>query len=186
VPLLVRWPRHVPARRVIAVPIVNTDMLPTLCALAGIEPPRSLDGESMASVLLGEASPRERTFYWHFPHYTNQGSRPAGAIRRGPWKLIEHYEDGSAELFQIEEDPGETRSRNDDEPEIARELLAALQQWRRLVGAAENRPNPAFSPELHRVIYLDTDVSRLRPAGTAAEMLPSLSAWRAAIDAAVK
>lgn len=35
-----------------------------------------------------------KALYWHYPHYSNQGGIPSGAIRVGDWKLIERYEDG--------------------------------------------------------------------------------------------
>src|SRR5205814_820448 len=48
--------------------------------------------------------------FWHYPHYSNQGGKPSGAIRSGDFKLIESYEDGSLELYNLKEDPGETNN----------------------------------------------------------------------------
>ena len=58
----------------------------------------------------GKSSSGSRPLYWHIPHYTNQGSRPAGAMRDGRWKLVEHYDDGKVELFDLDADPGETET----------------------------------------------------------------------------
>ena len=46
---------------------------------------------------------------WHYPHYANQGGAPAGAVRDGDWKLIEWYEDGKVELFNLAKDPSERK-----------------------------------------------------------------------------
>jgi len=47
-------------------------------------------------------------------------------------------------------------------------------------------PNPDFDAALHRKLYVDVDVSTLKPAKTAGEMRPGLEAWRAGMAAAVK
>ena len=64
----------------------------------------------------GKPSSSSRTFYWHIPHYTNQGSRPAGAVREGRWKLVEHYDDERIELFDLEADVSESRDLSKGEP----------------------------------------------------------------------
>ena len=182
VPLLIRWPDRIKAGAVAAVPVVNTDLMSTLLELAGVRPPRGLDGASYARWLTGGAKPPARPLFWHFPHYTNQGSRPGGAVRQGDWKLIEHYEDGRLELFHLGRDPGEAQDLSAREPGRTAALRKRLAVWRKSVGAQENTPNPDFDPALHRRIYLDTDVSKLTPARTAAEMTGKLAAWRQGMD----
>ena len=90
VPLIVRWPGQV-AVSVIDTPVVNTSWFATLCELSGIEAPRELDGPGFASLLKGKKEKAGRMF-WHFPHYTNQGGRPGGAVRDGDWKFVVHYD----------------------------------------------------------------------------------------------
>src|SRR6185503_7887986 len=92
VPLLVRWPGRIAAGAVIDAPVINTDWTQTLLELAGLPAAEGLDGISTARLLTKGEPPAPRAFFWHFPHYTNQGGRPGGAVRRGDWKLIEHYE----------------------------------------------------------------------------------------------
>src|SRR5439155_262536 len=159
-------------------PAINTDLMPTLLELAGLESPRNLDGASYARLLRGAGDPSPRPLFWHFPHYTNQGSRPAGAVRDGDWKLIEHYEDGRSELFNLRQDPGETTDLAGREPGRVAALKVKLTDWRKAIGAQENTLNPDFDPGLHKMLYVDTDVSRLRPTTTAAEMTKQLAAWR--------
>ena len=186
VPLLVRWPGRVPAGVVTPAPVVNTDLMPTLLEMAGLEAPTGMDGMSFARLLKGAGELSVRPLFWHFPHYTNQGSRPGGAVREGDWKLIEHYEDGHVELFNLARDPGETTDLSAREPGRAAALKAKLAAWRKAVGAQENTPNPNFDPALHRRLYMDTDVSRLKTAATAAEMTKLLAGWRKEMDAVVR
>ena len=136
-PLIVRWPGTVAAGSTCDTPIVLTDLMPTLLEAAGIDPAKTvgpLDGMSIVKLLRGESA-ATRTLYWHFPNYTNQGGRPAGAIRDGDWKLVEQFEDGTFELYNLAVDRGESNNLAAAEPERAKELLAELQEWRQRVGA---------------------------------------------------
>jgi len=99
IPLIVRWPGHVPAGRVISEPIINTDWIPTLLELAGRPAPSGLDGVSFAALLTGKGPAPKRSFFWHFPHYTNQGSRPGGAMRGGNLVIIDYYDTDAPELY---------------------------------------------------------------------------------------
>jgi arylsulfatase A-like enzyme len=184
VPLIVRWPGKIKPG-VTAAPVVNTDLLPTLCDLAGLKAPAGLDGVSFAGLLTGKGEPEARTLYWHFPHYNNQGGRPSGAVREGVWKLIEFYDTGASELYRLDEDIGESKNLAAEEPARPAGLKAKLAAWRKAVHAQENRPNPDCDEALYRRLYVETDVSKLRPAKTAAEMTKTLAGWRKAMDEAV-
>ena len=187
IPLIVRWPGKVPAGRVVSTPVISTDWTPTLMDLchAARSPADGLDGVSLAPLLLGgELAPRP--LFWHFPHYSNQGNRPSGAMREGDWKLVEQFEDGGAELYDLANDPGETKDLAAARPDVTRRLRDELAAWRQRVGAEGNPPNPAFDPDLHKKLYEDVDVSKLRPAPTAAEMVPPLAAWRRLMDDVVR
>jgi arylsulfatase A len=185
VPQIVRWPGVVRAGRVIDTPVISTDWTPTVLELCGLGSGEQFDGVSMANLLRGGDLPA-RPLYWHVPHYMNQGSRPAGAIREENWKLIEHYEDQRLELFDLQADPGEQKNLADSEPHKAAAMRAKLEAWREATKAQTNTANPRFDPTLHRVLYVDTDVSLLKPAGTAAEAARPLREWRKAMDQAVR
>ena len=146
-PLIVRWPAVVPAGRVEGEPVTSVDFFPTFLEIAGVAPPRAvtLDGVSFLPALRGEPRPRGPIF-WHYPHYSNQGGRPGGAVLDGGWKLIEHYEDGRVELFDVREDPGETRDLAASMPARAAELRGMLRSWRDAVGAQMPVPNPDHQP----------------------------------------
>jgi arylsulfatase A-like enzyme len=182
VPLIVRWPNQVPAGRTIETPVINTDWTPTFVEICGLKTPAPLDGVSITLLLKGGDLP-PRALLWHFPHYTNQGSRPAGAVREGDWKLIEHYEDGKVELFNLAQDISEEHDVTSQEPKRTEELRTKLAEWRKAVGAQENKPNPNFDRAWHKRLYEDVDVSKLKGLATAAEMRAKLQEWRAGMNA---
>ena len=143
-PCLVRWPGITRAGAVNDTPISSIDFFPTICEAAGT-PARNVDGRSLVPVLRGETT-AERPLFWHYPHYSDQGGVPAGAVRLGGWKLIEFYEDGRLELFHLTDDPGEHRNLVRREAARAKKLHNLLADWRRSVDAAMPTPNPRYDP----------------------------------------
>jgi arylsulfatase A len=128
-------------------PISTQDWHPTLVALAGaaVTPDAVPDGVSLAGLLKNPAAPLAReTLYWHLPHYHH--STPASAIRRGDWKLIEFFEDGVRELYDLRADPAETTNLAARETARADELHGALVVWRKRVSARMPEPNPNHDP----------------------------------------
>jgi hypothetical protein len=84
--------------------------------------------------------------YWHFPHYSNHGYQsPNGAIRSGQYKLIEYYENGSVQLFDLEKDVGEQNDLSKAKPDITKKLLKMLHDWRDEVDAKMPYPKTATS-----------------------------------------
>lgn len=144
VPWIVRFPGRIPSGLVSEVPIVTTDLAPTLLALAGLplRPALHLDGRSFVPALEGRTDPIHESICWHFPHYGNTGSGPCGSIRQGDWKLIHWMENDSVELFHLRRDPGEATDLASTEPEKAAELRQRLEAWREKVGARPLRPKP--------------------------------------------
>ncbi len=143
-PWIVRAPGVTKPGSVCDAPVVQTDFFPTLLVLAGLPPsPTAKDGVNLTPLLRGE--PLERgPIFWHYPHYSNQGGSPGGAVRRGDWKLIEWYEVGRLELFNLRNDIGETNNLAAANSDKARQLHDELQQWRKEVGATMPAPNPNF------------------------------------------
>jgi hypothetical protein len=119
-----------------------------------------LDGTSLRPLLAGKGGPPARDLIWHYPHYSNQGGRPAAALiagdgpQPGMEKLVEHFEDGRTELFDLAADPGEYRDLSAERPARAAELKARLAAWRKAVAAAMPTPNPEpvepFGPKPRR------------------------------------
>jgi arylsulfatase A len=149
-PLLVRWPRAIKPGSVSHVPVSSVDYFPTILELAGIKVDASvpLDGVSIVPALKQTGAPKRDALYWHYPHYSNQGGKPGGAIRVGDWKLIEHYEDGQWELFNLKDDIGERHNLASLEPKRAQQLGTRLDAWRREVGAQMMLPNPTYQPPI--------------------------------------
>ena len=127
---------------------MTTDLFPTLLAMAGIPPlDRQLDGVSLAPLVTGESeASEERDLFWHFPHYHGSGNRPGGAILSGDMKLVEWFEDGALELYDLAADPGESLDLADSAPARVERLRARLAGWRDSIGAAMPRPNPDWNP----------------------------------------
>jgi len=125
-------------------PVISTDFYPTLLQLAGqtLKPEQHLDGVSFLPLLKGEAVPRGKPLYWHYPHYSNQGGPPHGAIRDGDWKLIEWYEDNSLELYNIPEDVGEKNNLAATHPDKTKAMREKLIAWRKEVNALMPTPKP--------------------------------------------
>ena len=143
-PLIVRWPGLVQPGSQCNTPVSSVDFYPTFLDMAGTtgDPSHVIDGESMAP-LLKQAGPLGRdALFWHYPHYHH--STPAGAIRKGPWKLIEFFEDGRVELYNLERDIGEKQNLASEMPEKAAALERQLAGWRTSIGAAMPTPNPDF------------------------------------------
>lgn len=147
-PMMIRWPGVTRPGAVCEQPVVSTDFYPTLLEIAGLPPKAAqhVDGLSLVPLLRGADAPRRDGIFWHYPHYGNQGGAPGGAIRAGDWKLIEWYEDGKLELFNVKDDVGEKKDLAGAEPEKARALAARLGAWRESVGARMPAPNPSYDP----------------------------------------
>jgi arylsulfatase A len=182
VPLIVRWPNQYKAGQLVDTPVNTVDLFPTIAASSGIKH-SSLEGVNLSPLGTG-GNLATRSLFWHQPHYTNQGGRPSGAVRHGDWKLIEHYEDGSAELFNLLYDPGETQSLAEKRPEQVKQLRAELQSWRTKVKAQMNEPNPNFEAGKHKRLYVEFDPSRYDP--TEPLQHEAALSWRTAMDAAVR
>ena len=132
-PCLARWPGRIAAGTTCDELTTTMDLLPTLAALAGTEPPRDrlLDGFDIRPLLLGD--PGARSPYVAFYYYDGPQLQ---AVRSGPWKLylpLDRWprlpnpaiQPGRPALFDVALDPGETRDLAASHPQIVR-LLAAL------------------------------------------------------------
>lgn len=145
VPFLVRWPGISP--RSDQTPVCGIDIYPTFCRTAGVNPGR-VDGLNLEPLICRRQALPRRDLYWHYPHYSNQLGKPAGAIRQGAFKLLEFYEDGKLELYNLDQDPGETNNLASAMPVKARELYAKLLRWRQSIpGLQMPRPNPNYDPK---------------------------------------
>mgnify|MGYP005843198879 FL=1 len=130
VPLMIKAPGQ-PEDETSRQPVISMDLYPTLLDLAEIPPQTDivLDGISIAPYLKNPSQVDERTFVWHYPHYHGSEWRPGSAIRQGNWKLIEFYESGKLELYNLNTDVSEQQNVIDDHPDLARELRNTMHQY---------------------------------------------------------
>jgi arylsulfatase A len=139
-PLIIRWPPVVKPGSICNTQTSNIDFYPTFLQLAGLRPaPRwHLDGVSILPLLKNpQAKLARSTLYWHYPlknpHFL--GGRSAGAIRQGDFKLIEFFDNGEVELYNLAEDIAEKNNLAEKLPEKVKELQKRLTAWRTDVGA---------------------------------------------------
>ena len=114
--------------------------------MAGVpqRPNQHQDGLSLVPLLKGGTSLKTRSLLWHYPHYHK--TKPYGAIRNGNFKLIEFFENGDLELYDLAADHKETKNLAAAQPEKAQTLLSELKAWRKSVDAQMMTPNPAYDP----------------------------------------
>tara|TARA_B100000965_G_C19577652_1_gene752045 strand:- start:1117 stop:2232 length:1116 start_codon:yes stop_codon:yes gene_type:complete len=125
------------------VPVISTDFYPTILDLAGVEakPNQHLDGTSLVPLLKSPQGKIKRDYiFWHYPHYSNQGGFPGGAIRSGNYKLIERYEDGRTHLFDLNKDPGESNDIANLNKDLVNSMSKKLHSWYKKVDAKFLQP----------------------------------------------
>ncbi len=185
VPLIVRMPGWTKPGAVDNRPASLIDLVPTIVAAAGGSTDK-LVGPLDGKATLFDDDRLVPTLYWHFPHYTNQGGRPAAAIRQQQWKLVEQLEDNGIELFDLSTDPSEAKNLADQFPDQVRALAGELHQWQKSVGADMPTTNNPWDESLHRSLYVDVDSSKLIPARFASLTEPAWKNWRKRMNAAVQ
>ena len=140
-PMIVKWPQSGLKNVVCEEPVISVDFYPTILEIAGIDQPQdlSIDGKSLVPLLKGEDVP-DRKLYWHYPHYSNQGGFPGGAMRLGKYKLVERYEDGRVHLFDTDQDVSERNDLAEQMPERVASMRSDLHRWYKEVDAKFLRP----------------------------------------------
>lgn len=143
-PLIASWPGKIDPGTRCSTPVTSTDFFPTFLEAAGLplRPDLHIDGVSLMPLLTGTGELDREAIFWHYPHYGNQGDTPGCSIRAGDWKLIEYFEDGRLELYNLSEDIGESRNRANTDPETTRRLKTMLDDWKDSIEAVIPKPNP--------------------------------------------
>jgi arylsulfatase A-like enzyme len=132
VPFMVKWPGHVPAGQVYDKPVISLDVLPTALAAADVKVPA--DAKADGVDLLPHLNDKKMdgphsTLCWRFGDQM--------AIRQGDWKLVRYdpVVDGmkgtatEAKLYNLANDVGESKDLMKSEPQKAKELQAAWDEW---------------------------------------------------------
>ena len=150
-PLIVRWEDVTEPGSVSDALVSSIDFYPSFLEMAGgdqVAVP-GVDGKSIVPALKNPVADIHESLFWHYPHYhRGSGMVPAGAVRKGQWKLIEWYEESllgerenAFELFNLGKDPGETQNLAASRPEKTEKLAQELEEWRKEVDAQMPVPN---------------------------------------------
>lgn len=147
-PFLIRYPAKIQSGSVSDIPVIGTDLYPTLLDLCGIDrlPEQHVDGVSLTPIFEGK-SIGDRDLFWHYPHYGNQGGEPSSVISNGQWKLIYYHEDQRTELYQIRNDIGEQNDAATNNPEVVAEMKSRLDKFLQQTNAKMPFTNPKFDSE---------------------------------------
>lgn len=146
-PLLVRWPGVIAPGTVVDEPVTSPDLYPSLLSVAGLPPlpEQHSDGVDVTPLLRGDTID-SRPIMFHYPHYSNQGGRPASAVRHDDWKLIHDWETDTDLLFNVRSDPSESDELSAAHPDIADRLRKSLLDWVSESPAQVPQPNPHPDP----------------------------------------
>ena len=144
-PYLIKWPGKTPAGSVCHAPVISMDFYPTILEMAGLPQAehQHLDGLSLVPLLTQTGIIVRKDLFWHYPHYSNQGGFPGGAIRSGDYKLIERFENGDVQLYNIQADVGERVNLAKYKPALTESMQKKLHNWYRKVNAKflQAKPN---------------------------------------------
>ena len=138
-PWIIRYPGVTKPGSVSSEIICSIDLLPTVASSVGYKFTHQVDGIDITPALKGKRLNRD-ALYWHYPHYSNQGGIPGGAIRVGNYKLFENYENGKVSLYNLKEDIGESNDLSSNEPKRVKDLRDRLHAWYKEVDAKFLQP----------------------------------------------
>jgi arylsulfatase A len=139
VPGMARFPGRIAGDRAVDVPIVGSDLFPTILGLAGVRPPtdRVIDGADVSPALAGhrEGVTRPQPLYWRLDMAPDNLHM---ALRDGDWKVVAARDLSKVELYNLRDDPNEAMDRSGTE----RDRLAAMTAALRAHNAAVEREGP--------------------------------------------
>ena len=144
-PFYIKAPTFTKQRSTNPTPVSGIDWYPTILDLCNISLPQEqdVDGVSLVPLLQGKKI-KERSLFWHYPHYGNQGGEPSSIIIEGNWKLIHYHEDGRNELYNLALDVGEQNDLFLDEQDRAGQMKQRLDQWLKQTNAKFPIEDPTF------------------------------------------
>lgn len=146
VPLLIKPANYNEQDKVVTEPVIGHDFFPTILYQAKIEIEKNLeiDGVDLTPLINGVKDFDREELYWHYPHYHGSGWTPGAAIRQGDWKLIEFYETGNVELYNLSEDISEKNNLTLEHPEKVDMLKERLHELQKSMNANKAIVNPKY------------------------------------------
>jgi len=125
-PFIIRWPGKVPAKRINRSSVISAvDVLPTICAIAGIDVDpvaERLDGEDVSDIWLGSDRRRSGSIFWK--KATNNSGL---AMRSGDWKILDRG--GRYELYNLADDPFERNDLAGSRQDVVDRLSLEISSW---------------------------------------------------------
>jgi arylsulfatase B len=125
-PFLVQWKGTVPSGKTFTNPVISLDIYATAMMIAGAKPPssRTIDGVNLLPYFLGDKdSPPHEMLFWRYGQNL--------ALRKGDWKVVQQSEHGNGkaalQLFNLADDPGETKNLAAENWEIFGDLKSRLE-----------------------------------------------------------
>jgi len=156
VPYIFKWNNHIKAHSESTQPIIHVDIYPTLLGLTQTEAPKNyiLDGEDISPILLGKAKKCKRdALVWEYTNYARYNKRKktfasewVNVIQMDGFKMTEVIESGDYYLYNLNNDPYETKEVADKYPEEVAKLKARLEEWKKNTGYQPPIPNPDYEP----------------------------------------
>ena len=153
---LLRWPGHVTAGRVDETSVIaGVDWLPTVCKLAGVKVPDSVqsDGEDVSDIWLGGSRPRRTALHWEWVFEVKGGGDyqpPMLAVRDGAWKLFVNHDGSHPELFNIPQDPSELNDVAAEHPDVVKAMTAKAVAWQKSLPPSKAREQAAAGIPLEK------------------------------------
>ena len=135
VPAIIEWSDVIKSNKVSWFPIVSSDFLPTVYDILGVKPEddRPLDGISILPYLRGEVEHRNHSIFWAFVIPGNFNGKYAAVVSGDQYKLVAHYDNGEVtdyQLYDLVKDIKESNDLKDQYPDLSRQLLRELEEWR--------------------------------------------------------
>lgn len=138
-PLIVKWPGVVRPGSVSDEVVTGTDHYPAILEMSGLplRPEQHLDGFSYVPALKGGSLVRPAPIFWHSPvgRPNQTGDINCTAMRDGDWKLLDFYDEGRVELYNLKTDPYETTDLSKTDPDRTAKMLQAVRDWRKEINA---------------------------------------------------
>jgi arylsulfatase A-like enzyme/Flp pilus assembly protein TadD len=144
IPLILNWPGHLPAGKIVEQQVQSIDVLPTVADLVGFHTDGSVQGRSLAGLMKGQAAAPRYAYGEILTSKLYYGWSELRSVRENEWKYIQAPE---SELYNLKEDPGETRNLAPERPDKVRLLREQLRKFLAMEQRPENEKAKSVDAE---------------------------------------
>jgi uncharacterized sulfatase len=135
-PIMLRWPKRISPQRHNETLVSSIDLVPTILAAVGLEPSQEMTGLNLLEVIENKGrTDRPMIFGEIYEHDVADIDGPAASLLHrwgieGHWKLIVSRDpNGPLELYNLKDDPHETKNLAQQHPEIVERLKGRIDRW---------------------------------------------------------